>query len=86
MQRSWISGERKKGAGDGIAANIRVIEPLGDKKDVYLDTNSGTGFIANIDPYVQIKVGDTVTMYVDSEKLHVFEQGDTGRNITLSSD
>lgn len=49
-----------------------------------ISTKNGTRFIANIEPYIMIKVDDSVTMYFDVEKSHIFEPGDTGRNITLS--
>ena len=66
-----------------IKADVKVVEPLGDKKDVYFDSKDGAGFIANIDPHTRINVGQAVTMYLDSDKLYVFEPGDIGKNISL---
>ncbi|NIA31506.1 MAG: TOBE domain-containing protein, partial [Actinobacteria bacterium] len=67
-----------------ITAEVQIIEPLGDRMDVYLDTPDGTRFIANIDPHIAFKVGDSVRMHIDVEKIHIFELGDIGRNITLN--
>jgi len=67
-----------------IEATTNIIEPLGDRMDIYLSTKKGTKFIANIDPHVKVKVGDVVKMYAEVEKCHIFEQGDTGKNVTLA--
>lgn len=57
---------------------------LGDRKDVYLISTSGQQFIANLDPHTAIDVDHQVTMYVDISKAHVFEPGETGRNVMAS--
>lgn len=67
-----------------IPATVNVIEPLGDRKDVYLTASNGQKFIANIDPYVEIAMGQKVTMFINVDKVHVFELGDTGRNVTVN--
>jgi len=67
-----------------ITSEVQVVEPLGDRMDVYLDTLAGSRFIANIDPHIKIKTGDSVSMHVDVEKIHIFETGPVGRNIYLT--
>lgn len=71
--------------GNKIPATVDVVEPLGDRKDVYLTSKLGEKFIANIDPYIEMKVDDEVTMYIDVERVHIFELGETGRNVCLTS-
>jgi len=66
-----------------ITATVDVIEPLGDRLDVYLTTRSQDKLIANLNPHIDIKMGQTVSMSLDINKAHVFELGDTGKNITL---
>ena len=66
-----------------ISATVSVIEPLGDKMDVYLTSSGGEEFIANIDPYAMIKVDETIKMYVNQDKVHAFQTGPTGANISL---
>lgn len=68
---------------NGVKAKVNVIEPLGDRKDVYLTSVSGQKFIANLDPHTAIDVDHQVTMYIDVNKAHIFEPGDTGKNIRL---
>lgn len=71
-------------ANNGIKSKVSVVEPLGDRKDVYLNSTSGQKFIANLDPHTTIDVDHQVTMYIDVNKAHVFEPGETGKNINLS--
>ncbi|MEN6386351.1 MAG: sn-glycerol-3-phosphate ABC transporter ATP-binding protein UgpC [Phycisphaerales bacterium] len=71
-------------ANNGIKSKVNLIEPLGDRKDVYLASTSGQKFIANLDPHTSIDVDHQVTMYIDVNKAHVFEPGETGKNIGAS--
>jgi multiple sugar transport system ATP-binding protein len=67
----------------GMPAVVNVVEPLGDRKDVYLTGRAGQKVIANLDPHVTISADDRVTIYINTEKVHIFEPGETGRNISL---
>jgi ABC-type sugar transport system ATPase subunit len=60
---------------------VNIVEPLGDRMDVYLTSSGGQKFIANVDPHNIFKPEQQVTMYIDSDRIHIFEPGDTGRNI-----
>jgi multiple sugar transport system ATP-binding protein len=80
-----LTVEQLPGQSDnGIKSTVNVIEPLGDRKDVYLTSSSGLKFIANLDPHTNIDVDQRITMYVDISKAHVFEPGETGKNVTLT--
>ena len=70
---------------NSIDFTVNVVESLGDRLDVYLKTKSGEDIIASVDPHFKIESDDTVTMYVDVNKSHVFEPDDVGKNVTLSS-
>ncbi|MCE5341807.1 MAG: sn-glycerol-3-phosphate ABC transporter ATP-binding protein UgpC [Planctomycetaceae bacterium] len=69
---------------NGIKSKVNVVEPLGDRKDIYLTSTSGQKFIANLDPHTSLDVDHLVTMYIDVNKLHIFELGETGENISIS--
>jgi multiple sugar transport system ATP-binding protein len=69
-----------------IQAIVNVVEPLGDRKDVYLTDKTGQKFVANIDPHVDIKIDESISIYIDVDKTHVFKAGDTGRNITIAGE
>ncbi len=66
---------------NSIQAKVKVVEPLGDRKDVYFETLDGRTFIANLSPHVQIKPGQVLDVFIDIQKAHIFEPGDTGKNI-----
>lgn len=70
--------------GNAIGATVDIVEPLGNRVDIYLTNNTGTKFIANTDPHIEINVQDVVKVHIDSEKIHIFEPGEAGKNITLS--
>jgi ABC-type sugar transport system ATPase subunit len=70
-------------ANNSIYAIIKIIEPLGDRMDVYLDTQSDEKLVANIDPHTKLRVEEKCTIYIDTNRLHIFEPGDAGRNICL---
>lgn len=56
------------------------------KMDVYLRTSKRDHIVARIDARPGLKEGQSVAMYVDVSRVHVFEQGETGSNVTLESD
>jgi multiple sugar transport system ATP-binding protein len=67
-----------------INATVEVIEPLGDHKDAYLKTkNSNTTFIANLNPYVKIKLHENAKIYINTQKAYIFEPGLTGKKVTI---
>ena len=71
--------------GNAISATVNIVEPLGNRVDVYLSSNTGIKFIANKDPHIEIKANDVVKAHIDSEKIYIFESGESGMNVTLSN-
>ncbi len=71
-------------ADNAISATVNVIEPVGNRTDVYLTHTSGQKFIAGIDPHTTLEVNDNAKLYLNLEKIHIFEPEETGRNVTLS--
>ena len=69
---------------NSIKASVVVVEPLGDRKDVYLTTENGQKFIANLDPHIDIQMEQQVNMFIDINKAHIFKPTDTGENVSLS--
>jgi len=66
-----------------ISANVDVVEPLGDRKEVYLKSRSGQKFIANLPPQAALKIGEEIKMYAKTNMIHLFAPGDNGKNVTL---
>jgi multiple sugar transport system ATP-binding protein len=80
-----ISPQQFHGQSDtAISATVNVIEPVGNRTDVYLTHPTGQKFIAGIDPHTKLQVNNEVKMYIDPEKINIFEPGETGRNLTFS--
>lgn len=68
-----------------ISATVNVVEPVGIRTDVYLTNDAGEKFVAGIEPYTTLKANDVLKIYIDLEKIHIFEPGETGKNITISN-
>jgi multiple sugar transport system ATP-binding protein len=66
-------------------AKVNVVEPLGDRMDVYLLTEAEQPFIANIDPHIRVTAGQSLEIYMDPNWIYIFESGDTGKNVVLSA-
>jgi len=67
-----------------ISATVNIVEPIGIRTDIYLTNDAGKKFVAGIEPYTKLKENDAVKMYMDLEKIHIFEPGENGKNITIS--
>ncbi len=79
-----ISPEKLEGIeNNSIGVVVGIIEPLGDRMDVYLTTRADEKLVANIDPHTRMNVDEKVTIYIDINKIHIFEPGDAGKNICL---
>ena len=55
-----------------IHATIRVYEMLGAETFLYFDMDSAT-WTARVNPSVKVKPGETIDLYMDTEKLHAFD-------------
>jgi multiple sugar transport system ATP-binding protein len=55
-----------------LVGRVEVVEPLGAETDLIVDI-SGQSVVAKVDGHAKVKVGDTVTLYADTTKLHAFD-------------
>jgi multiple sugar transport system ATP-binding protein len=80
------------GVDNSISAEVVVVEPLGDKVDMYLTLGNAQAEImdrmlvcrADAHEFGKIRAKDIMKVYVDVNRTHVFEPGDNGVNVTLS--
>jgi multiple sugar transport system ATP-binding protein len=80
-----VSPKQFPGQGNNtVLAKVNVIEPVGNRTEIYLTHPTGQKFIAGIDPHTKLQIDNEVKMYIDPERIHIFEPGETGRNVTLS--
>jgi len=76
-----INGQSK----NRISAMIDVVEPLGNRTDIYLSNKSGQKFIANTETHTKVKANDVVTTYVDIKHVHIFETVGAEQNVGLNT-
>jgi multiple sugar transport system ATP-binding protein len=66
-----------------IKVKIEVVEILGDKMDLYMKSGSKSDIVCRIDAHAGMKEGEALNMYIDMNRVHVFEPNEMGRNVTL---
>jgi ABC-type sugar transport system ATPase subunit len=66
-----------------VKVKLNVIEPLGNDMDLYMNTGLNDHVVARVEAQTGTQIGSEVTMYVDTRKVHVFEPGETGMNLSL---
>lgn len=67
-----------------LACRISLVEPLGDRKDLYLQVAEGRPWIARVDSHVAAAEGEQRPISIDFRRCHLFEPGELGRNLTAA--
>src|SRR6059058_3822251 len=72
--RPMIAGIRPEHLtlGDGFPATIDLVEPIGHESIVYA-TAGGEKLVAIFDPHEAPRTGETVSLSVDPERVHLFD-------------
>jgi multiple sugar transport system ATP-binding protein len=70
---------------NAIDAKVNVIEPLGDKVDIYVSTEGHDHLVCRTDAHQfgKLTIGDTIKLHLDLGRVHLFEPGENGVNVTL---
>jgi multiple sugar transport system ATP-binding protein len=66
-----------------LTMRVNVVEPLGDKMDVYLSTANHPHVIAHVDAQEGLVPGQDCNVFVDLSRVHFFDPGETGKNLLL---
>jgi len=72
---------RFAGQDNVMPAQISVVEPLGEKMDLYVSTPQHPDLVARVDASRDLAAGQNVSLHLDMRKVHVFEPGDDGANL-----
>ncbi|TFG50021.1 MAG: sn-glycerol-3-phosphate ABC transporter ATP-binding protein UgpC [Candidatus Brocadiia bacterium] len=64
-----------------IIAKAEVVELFGDRMEIHLSDKAGQKYIANPGPNAKIKMNDTVRLYIDINRVYMFQSGTNGKNI-----
>jgi multiple sugar transport system ATP-binding protein len=75
------SQARFEKADNVIPMEVWLVQPLGDRADVYFSTPHHPRIVAQMDASVGASVGETIPIYVDLDRVHFFEGGATGRTL-----
>jgi len=79
-----LEGEgRFAGQDNTLPVTAGVVEPLGEKMDVYAATEHHPHIVARVDARSDIVTDQKLILHLDTRKLHLFEPGDTGKNLVL---
>jgi multiple sugar transport system ATP-binding protein len=65
----------------GLELRVTLVQPLGDKMDVYLATDHHPRIVAHLDAYSGVRAGQRLTMYFDLSRVHFFELGENGKRL-----
>jgi multiple sugar transport system ATP-binding protein len=65
-----------------IHGDLQVVEPLGEKMDLHLQVGQ-TPMVARVDARRDVQAPGQIDLYVDMRKVHCFEPGDVGDNLTI---
>ncbi len=68
-------------AGNSIETTVSLVQPLGDKMDVYLSTAKGTQLVAHMDAFSGLFAKQPHEVLVDMQRAHFFESGENGANL-----
>jgi multiple sugar transport system ATP-binding protein len=64
-----------------IPMTVWLVQPLGDRADVYFSTPHHARIVAQMDASVGASVGETIPIYVDLDRIHFFEPTERGRTL-----
>ncbi|MBI9017062.1 MAG: sn-glycerol-3-phosphate ABC transporter ATP-binding protein UgpC [Phycisphaerae bacterium] len=66
---------------NSIQGQVQVVEPLGDRIEVYLTNDQGERFVVICQPHEALRPNQTMQLYINTGKIHIFEPGETGKNL-----
>ncbi len=76
---------RFAGTDNVMPVTITVVEPLGEKMDLYAGTANHKHIVARVDARRDTEAGQAVSLHLDVHKVHVFEPGETGANLVADA-
>jgi multiple sugar transport system ATP-binding protein len=68
-----------------LSVRVSVVEPLGDRTDIYCSTSQREQVVCRVDARTRVAEDALATLQVDMDRVHFFEPGGDGRNLTLAS-
>jgi multiple sugar transport system ATP-binding protein len=79
-----VSAAAESSPGENVLeATVTVVEPLGDRTDVVMETAEGERIVWRSDAPGSVGEGQQLAVRVDLNRAHVFGSGEDGVNLTL---
>ena len=78
------AGARFQTADNRLPMRVTLIQPRGDKMDVYLATERHPQSIAHMDEHSGIRVGETLPVFINTDRAHFFVPGESGERIATN--
>lgn len=69
-----------------LSVRIALVELLGDRKDIYMTTKDQKQLVGRVDARSRVVEGQELQMFIDMDRVHLFEPGEMGINVTLMCD
>jgi multiple sugar transport system ATP-binding protein len=66
-----------------LPVRISVVEPLGEKMDIHCATPRHPDIVARVNAQHGLTAGRQLNLFLDVRKVHVFEPGQAGENLSL---
>ena len=76
---------RFAGEDNSLPIKVKVVEPLGEKMDLYAETDKHAHIVARVDADSTLTAGQTVQVYLDIDRVHVFDPAEDGANLTAAA-
>ncbi|HUS91699.1 MAG TPA: sn-glycerol-3-phosphate ABC transporter ATP-binding protein UgpC [Phycisphaerae bacterium] len=76
---------RFSGTDNSLPVKVTVVEPLGEKMDLYTHTDKHKHIVARVDARRDIGADAALNLHLDMTKVHVFEPGETGANLIVGN-
>jgi len=67
-----------------LTMRVTLVQPLGDRMDVYLSTERHPHSVAQVAAHVGLSPGANIAVFFDPARLHFFEPGDGGKRIVTN--
>src|SRR5689334_19328205 len=67
-----------------VQMKMRVTEPLGKEMDVFMSTKLHDHVVGRVEAQGGLQMDSVATVHVDLRKVHFFEPGETGMNLSVS--
>ncbi len=64
-----------------LETSVSLVQPLGDRMDVYLTTSSGKSLVAHMEAFSGLAAKQILYVHIDMARAHFFEAGENGVNL-----